>query len=382
MRVLMVSAHGDDPTAGGVERLLASLGGQLSARGAEVAFLQAFPARVQVMDVERTVLYESDWRDDRTRRMKNHLGDVLARPRAVLEQALAHHRPDVVHTHSLPGISTSVWESCRRLGLPVVHSLHDYYLLCPRVTLMRPDGQPCRPNPLLCGLRTRRLARWAGAVTHLIGVSQYVLDLHAPFFPEATRHLIRHPMPAAARPSRPVPSIPGVLGYIGSLERIKGVHLLLDAAPQLERLGMRLSIAGDGRMRDEVSAAARSRRNVEWKGSLLGGRKDAFFADCDLGVVPSVWAEPGGPTFTMIEWLAAGRPVLVSDRGGLGEVAGRYGGSIAIEPTVEGIVHAVSELGEEGRWREILGALEPDRADVEAQDWVERHEAIYRSVVV
>jgi glycosyltransferase involved in cell wall biosynthesis len=84
----------------------------------------------------------------------------------------------------------------------------------------------------------------------------------------------------------------------------------------------------------------------------------------------------------MIEWLAAGRPVLVSDRGGLGEVAGRYGGSIAIEPTVEGIVHAVSELGEEGRWREILGALEPDRADVEAQDWVERHEAIYRSVVV
>jgi glycosyltransferase involved in cell wall biosynthesis len=384
VRVLMVSCHGEDPSAGGVETLLTELSGRLVSRGIEIAYLQAFPSRVPVGDFELTILHRTDWREDRMRRLKNHVGDVLARPAGELERAVTRHRPDVVHTHNLPGISTGVWEVCRRLGLPVVHSLHDYYLFCPRVTLTRRDAEPCRPSPMLCGLRTRRLARWAPAVSHVIGVSQYVLDLHARLFPRAELHLIRHPtVTSSSGEVRPPRARPTVLGYIGSLERIKGVHLLLAAAPRLASLGFSLRIAGEGRLRDEVARAVEQSANVEWDGAVLGERKQRFFEACDLGLVPSVWAEPGGPTFTMVEWLAAGRPVLVSERGGLGEVAGVYSGSVPIEPTVDSIVESVAALCEPSRWNELVAAVRPIASEpvAEAEEWAVRHEALYLSMI-
>jgi glycosyltransferase involved in cell wall biosynthesis len=377
----MVSSHGDDPSAGGVEKLLAELSQRLTAGGTDVAYLQAFPPRGAVADVERTVLHQSDWRDDQVRRVRNHLDDLLSLPRDTLEEAIRRYRPDVVHTHSLPGITTAVWEVSRRLGVPVVHSLHDYYLFCPRASLTRRDASPCRPSPLLCGVRTRRLMRWSAAVSQVIGVSQYVLDLHAPLFSHAQLHVLRHPLAAAdVGDVRPPRRSPAVLGYIGSLDRIKGVHLLLDAAPRLARLGVGLRLAGRGRLDEDVKAAVRQYDNVEWDGAVLGEQKRRYLEACDIGVVPSVWAEAGGPTFTMIEWLAAGRPALVSSRGGLAEVVGRNPGWIPIEPTVDSIVDAVADLRDSARWRAVLSSIGPMGSDREIDGWAERHEAIYRSL--
>jgi glycosyltransferase involved in cell wall biosynthesis len=378
----MVNAHGDDLSCGGAERAVRELTDQLTRLGIEVVYLQAFPSRVRGGDVERTILHRTDWRDDPTRRVKNHLGSVLALPGGSLQRAIAQHRPDVVHTHNLPGIDTGVWEVCRRLGLPVIHTIWDYYLLCPRVSLTRRDGSPCHPSPLLCGFRTRRLARWTSAVSHVIGCSQYVIDMHAQHFPNAGFHVLRNPIVASNVGSfRPPRKQPTVLGYIGALDRIKGVHLLLEAAPRLESLGFRLRLAGQGRLHDEVARAAEQSSNVEWDGAVLGEQKRRFFEACDLGVVPSVWAEPGGPTFTMVEWLAAARPVLVSNRGGLGEVAGVYPGSIPVEPTVDSIVESVARLREPESWNELVSAVRPVDSELDAAEWAKRHESLYRSMI-
>ena len=150
-----------------------------------------------------------------------------------------------------------------------------------------------------------------------------------------------------------------MLGYIGTLDRVKGVHLLLAALPRLASLGFSLRLAGDGRLREEVAAAGQAHAGLRWDGHLTGEAKRRFLEDCDVGLIPSVWAEPGGPTFTMVEWLAARRPVLVSDRGGLGEVAGMYPGSEAVAPDVNAIVQAVAALRDTRRWRELA---EPPRA--------------------
>jgi glycosyltransferase involved in cell wall biosynthesis len=380
LRVLIVNAHGDDASAGGAERAVGELTDQLAAQGIDVAYLQAFPSRVAGRDIERTVLHDTDWRDDEARRVRNHLGAVLAPAGARLERLLAQARADLVHTHNLPGIDTGVWEAARRLGLPVVHTIWDYYLLCPRVSLTRRDGRPCRPSPFLCGMRTRRLARWGPAVSHVIGCSQHVIDVHQHVFDAASFHVLRNPIVAPARPARPPRQHPTVLGYIGSLDRVKGVDLLLQAAPRLEELGIVLRLAGDGRLRAEAARATEAGRNVQWVGAVLGDAKQRFLEECDAGIVPSVWAEPGGPTFTMAEWLAAGRPVLVSSRGGLGEVAGVYPGSVPLEPTVRGIVEAVTDLRRPGRWSDLVAAAQP----IEGQGpeaWAARHVGLYRAAI-
>jgi glycosyltransferase involved in cell wall biosynthesis len=379
LRLLLVNGHGADEFSGGAERYVAQLADGFAARGAEVEVLAAFPSEERGRKV--TTLHESDWRSSQVRRAKNRLGDVISMPGPRLREAVARARPDLVHTNNLPGISTAVWESARRQGAPVVHTLHDYYLLCARVTLLRPDGEPCRPHPLLCGVRARRLGRWAGAVSNVIGVSQHLLDRHAGFFPHAQRRVIRllvSPREVDVAPPRERLS---TLGYLGTLERTKGVDRLLEAAPELAALGVSLSLAGMGRLRGDVEAAARREPNVDYHGPLADEKRDRFFEECDAGIVPSVWEEPGAPSLTVLEWLAASRPVLVSPRGGVAEVLPELRGAIAVQPDASGIVHAVEDLLSPERWREARDSVEPPASGRTFEGWLDEHALVYRDAL-
>jgi glycosyltransferase involved in cell wall biosynthesis len=382
VRIVIVNAHGNDPTVGGVEKGLAMLTRELSARGHAVSWIIAFPGGRPEAGMDITVLHNTSWRTDSTRRLHDHVNAFVSRPTARLSEVIADHRPDLVHTHNLPGITTAIWEVARRQGLPVLHTLHDYYLLCPRTTLTQRDGiTPCRPHPLLCGLRTRRLSRWSSAVSHVSGVSRYLLGVHEHLFPKASKHLIRNPMVPLSNRSLPPPARElRSIGYIGSLDEAKGVSVLLEAAPELVRLGCRLHLAGGGRLAGQVEQAAEGLPNVQYHGIVSGPAKEDFFAGCDLGIIPSTWAEPGGPTHTMIEWLCAGRPLLVSPRGGLGEIVGHYPGAVAVEPTVEAIRTAVSGLRDRTSWQELVDSVRLTDVEDDLARWASAYETVYRSM--
>ena len=378
MRVLLVNSHGNDLSVGGAERAVDLLHQGLAARGHSVSLLSAFPGAPTDDEQDVTVLHDTDWRKSELVRIKNHAEDWLSLPRRELARAVAAHAPDIVHTHNLPGIGTGIWEVCRRQQIPVVHTLHDYYLLCPRVTLMQRDGTtPCSPHALLCGRRTHRITRWSGAVSALIAVSQHVLDRHSRLFPASDRLVVRLPMSTPQWPNmRPPGKTLHTVGYIGNLDPIKGVKPLLQAVPALAALGVEVRIAGHGRMVDEVVATASRHPTIHFHGRVGGKAKEDFFEACDVGIIPSVWAEPGGPQYTMIEWLSSGRPILVSERGGLGEVVNGYGGATAIEPSCDGIVAAIRRLSSDAAWKSELAQLRPVIADTFDQ-WIETHESIY-----
>jgi glycosyltransferase involved in cell wall biosynthesis len=383
VKVLQVNAHGADSSVGGTEKHLETLGRELGARGFEVSLLSAFPGRIPPTFARSATLHAAHWRDDRLRRVRNHAGDVVAQPTRRLREAVEAFEPDLVHTHNLPGITTAVWEVSRRLGVPVVHTLHDYHLLCPRVTLLRRDGERCRPHPLLCGLRAQRLGRWARGVSHVISVSRHLLAEHGDLFRHATAHIVRNPLPRA-RNGAGAPPRPrlGTIGYLGALETIKGVDRLLAAAAELEQLGCDLRLAGDGRLRPDVEQAAARSPRLAYDGVVSGAAKENFLRRCDVGIVPSVWAEPGGPTNVMVEWLAAGRPALVSNRGGLAEAIPLFPGAIAVEPTTTGIAAAVKSLVDEQAWRRAVESVRPPSdGDDDVARWVSDHERIFRAAL-
>ena len=378
MRLLLVNAHGAPD--GGTETVLAELATGLLAMGVEVSFLQAFPPAGLVDGVQVTVLHDVHWRESEVRRLKNHIGDVVSWPAHRFEKVLEAEAPDVVHTHNLPGIGSGIWEAARRRGLPVVHTLHDYHLLCPRTTLMRLDGDACRPHPLLCGLRTRRLGRYTGAVKIVTAVSQYLHDVHEPFFAGIDQRVIRNPLRAPSGDPEPPGTSLRRIGYVGALHPNKGVDVLLHALPALEARGLVLRIAGRGVLEEAVARAAATSAAIEHVGFVTGEAKARFLAGCDLGIVPSVWREPGGPNLAMAEWLAARRPVLVSCRGGLAEVAGTYRGSVAIEPTVDDILRAVDLLLDPDTW---AGAVQDARdldADGASRHWADEYLAVYQEL--
>lgn len=377
MRVLIVNSSADI-TAGGTEKHAFELGRELGRRGHEVAFLHAFPNPAGTYEPDATVLHDTDWREDRVRRLRNHVDDVVSAPAARLREVVAARRPDLVHTHQLVGIGTGIWEVCRRLGVPIVHTLHDYQLLCPRKSLLRPDGTPCTPSPFLCGFRTRRMIRWAPAVSEVVGVSQFVVDAHRGVFDRARQTVIRHPIVSpAVRPLAPPGNRLRTIGYIGQLHVIKGIRPLIAAVPALQERGVSVVMAGSGRYREEVVEAAGRLPGLEYVGVVSGTEKDAFFESCDAGIVPSVWNEPGGPAYTSLEWLAAGRPVLTSTRGGLGECLDLLGGSIVIDPTADGIVAAVDRLVDPAAWGAAVGSVRPVTAENEHERWTSAYEEVY-----
>jgi glycosyltransferase involved in cell wall biosynthesis len=374
MRVLLVSAHGADPAYGGAEHYVRTLGHGLRERGHEPTVLSAFPNRADP-GLETHVVHDRDWRDDPVRRIRNHVGDATAIAWPGVRRVIEQQRPDLVATGNLSGIGTGIWHSAQRLGVPVVHYCHDYHLLCPRTSLVQPDGTPCAPSPLLCGARTRSLARHAGAVRRVLAGSEHLLRSHEPVFRHVPGGVIRLPVAPFGRAFE-APHRPAAVGYLGALTESKGLRLLLAAAPALARAGVALRVAGDGPLRDEVQAAP----EVAYAGRVSGTGKTDFLAGCDLGVVPSLWQEPSGPPYVVNDWLAARRPVLVTRLGGLAEAAALPGVQ-AFEPaTADGLVAAVLALRDDpAAFRALADAVPVVDGDADVRRWLDEHEAAFEA---
>ena len=371
MRILLVNSHGADPTYGGAERYVRDLAAGLVDRGATVHVLSAFRQRGEA-EVETQVLHRHDWRESRLRRLENHVGDVVAAPGPRLAAVVRNTSPDLIHTNNLPGIGTGIWEVARRAGIPVVHTLHDYYLLCPRTTLTRPDGSPCRPHPLLCGARSRLVTRWREAVGAIIAVSHHILRLHEPHFPAASKHVAPAPLTRLSGYSKPLKAPPFTLGFLGSLTTTKGVELLLRAAPALAQQGITVRIAGDGPLRGAVEAG----KHVQYAGRLGRDEVADFIAGCDVGVVPSLWDEPGA--YVVREWLGSGRPVLATRRGGLVELE-RRGGVVTFDESPAGLVDAMHRIREPECWSRLVATLPQVDGDADVQRWLDDHESAYEA---
>ncbi|MEA2211750.1 MAG: hypothetical protein QOF83_1698 [Solirubrobacteraceae bacterium] len=380
MKILLVNGHGADLAYGGTERYVHDLRVGLEDRGHEITVLSAFPTLVDTSR-DRRVLHDTDWRENRVRRYRNLADSWLAAAPKEFEMLLREIGPDLIHTSNLIGIGTGLWERARRLDLPVVHTLHDYSLLCPRTSLLRRDGTPCHPNPLLCGLRTRRLARWSPGVAAVIGVSTHVLARHDGFFAAgAARHVIHAPLAALSEhhsgPSRakPGPAL-ATLGFLGTLSVEKGVPALIKAAPTLRAQGVTVRVAGNGPLRDDV----RTTPEIDYLGPLLGPALSEFLHSCDAGIVPSVWDEPG-LTFVALEWLAAGRPVIESGRGGLAELEG-IGGVVRCPPTAAGVAGAVAALADPVRFAALIAEVPEVRGNADVDRWLDQHLDVYGQAV-
>lgn len=244
-------------------------------------------------------------------------------------------RPDIVHTHTIAGLSVSAWRAAETRRIPRVHTLRDYYLACPRSTMFKEGHNctsPCNDCAFYAGPRRRQSAR----VDAVIGNSRFILDRHLAlgYFPQARfRDVIYSGQPprnvaASPRLAREKGQLP-MFGYIGQLNPTKGVGLLVDAILDLGP-SARLRIAG--RIEGDYAARLRSEAPawVEW----LGWQKPAdFYRSVDVVVVPSLWHEP--LPRTVIEAASWGCRVIGSNRGGTPEALAMVGGTV-FDPDLRG----------------------------------------------
>lgn len=294
-----------------------------------------------------------------------------------LPSYLEDFRPDVLHLISGYLMSGSVISAARSCGIPVVLEPVDFWFLCPRVTLLQPNGSVCDvPEDLvecvLCLCQDKRRYRLTANLTD--GMSNRLLR-QLWRFPMALKAMSKEGLLAALRERRnylreifgaadlmlseslflrEMLSAQGFhaprslqlrqcvdtqrwvgggakklspylrVGYIGQIAKHKGVDVLVRAFRRLQTKGPtpRLLLYGNVEQFPPFTRQLRKLidgdERIAFAGTFPNERVLEVHKGVDVLVVPSVWYE-NSPN-VILEAFAAGTPVVASDRGGLAEL--------------------------------------------------------------
>lgn len=130
--------------------------------------------------------------------------------------------------------------------------------------------------------------------------------------------------PKDQREARTRLNLPGdspILLWVGRLEKLKGVEILVDAVAELERRDFTLLVVGGderaAEMRAELEAQAEAAgigANVRFEGPVPHDSLPWYYSAADVCVVPSYYESFG---LVAVEAMACGTPVIASRVGGL-----------------------------------------------------------------
>ena len=130
-----------------------------------------------------------------------------------------------------------------------------------------------------------------------------------------------------------IPGSPWKIGFIGALRKNKGIHTIIRAAKKISRNDQGkvvFRIAGTGPLRPLVLSAAQSEKSLEYVGFIGDTEKTMFFQSLDAFVYPCIddrlaglvrWQEQ--TAYSVLEAMATGLPLIVTQSGALPEIVGR-----------------------------------------------------------
>lgn len=236
-----------------------------------------------------------------------------------VNKLLKEIKPDVVHTNNLCGLSSIVWKISKKLKIPIVHTLRDYYLICPQQAMIK-KGIACPKQCSTCYLFSIVKKMNSKCVNAVVGISDFILQKHLSldYFQNA-KYSYTIPNAIGGNTIEKQQSIKrnSIIGYLGRISPEKGIEYLADSFLQSNIIGKQLWIAGNGNKKyvDGVK-----KHYSKFKQIHFLGYKDSFdfLSEIDLLVVPSLWDEPFGRV--VIEAFSMNVPVFASMNGGLPEI--------------------------------------------------------------
>jgi glycosyltransferase involved in cell wall biosynthesis len=360
---LVIGVHHYPPSFfGGVELLAERMARRLVAQGHAVEVVC-----VESVGANRQPSVRTDWQDgvlvhrlelpvDESEPLTVRFQDGWVE--SWFTEYLERTRPDVFHSLSSYVLTASAIEAAVRLGIPTVAGLDDYWYFCPRMSLLRSNGERCRDSasPTECawclmgdsrryrlvdragdsvgveagkwlvdrGLAARIDARqqYLEAMLHkvdaIVTPAPLVHDLLLRRGHTAQRvRLVEHGLDTDTWQSVPrTPRTEAIrIGYLGQIIPAKGVHVLIEAFQRLGQMApVQLDIYGDTTR--FAAYAARLRRlaggdpRIRFRGPYPHADVACVLANFDVLVFPSSWYEILG--MVILEAFQAGLPVVAS----------------------------------------------------------------------
>jgi glycosyltransferase involved in cell wall biosynthesis len=253
--------------------------------------------------------------------------------RVKLQQTIREINPDLIHSN---GIKTHLLTASVSKHFPVVWHIHDFY----------------GSRPLVA-----RILRWmSGQITGGIAVSEAVARnarATLPHLPVAIVHNaidVNHFSPGTANSSRMdslasrlIPADVTRIGLVATFARWKGHDVFLDAAAQVIRqrpdLNVHFYIVGSPIYRTNDSQFSEQELwdralalQIEHKVALIGFQQNVadVYRQLDIVVHASTQPEPFG--LAIVEAMACGKPVIVSQAGGAAELFTHNYDAVGVQP--------------------------------------------------
>ncbi len=303
----------------------------------------------------------------------NELYPGSRRERAILTafgDLIDEFAPEVVHVQDLVRLSPEIPRLARRRHVPVVHTLHEFYLICPRLILRTTEDRLCTgPSFGGCARCGRDMARSRYVVTRLADepwtargkrqaktlVQQWTAKAYLAFarrrqflraaqnvdlllcptaflrdrlceagIPSSKMRIVRHGLPDLGEPRPKTPARRVRFAFIGTLAPHKGIFVLLEAARAVADADFTIYGPLPSPIASEVRRRVAELPNVKLAGALTDEAKAEAYASIDALVVPSIWYE--NPSISILEAFHFRTPVVTSRLGGMKEIVEDGGG--------------------------------------------------------
>lgn len=320
MKILLV--HNDYGKYSGEEAVVDRMAGMLAEHGYQVAQLRMTTAHS---------------RETLTGKIHGFVAGLYS-PAGVraMRRVLQREQPDVVNVHNLyPFISPAALFECKKAGVPVVMTIHNFRLICPTGLFMR-NNRPCelcleKGNEWGCvkyncehsmlksvGYAARNaVARLTGAYSRCVDRFACITDfqrrkLVAAGFDAGKITVIPN---AVEVPAWSDVSVGKYVAFCGRLSREKGVDMIVEVARRHPEIAFKL--AGAARDADIVTNLP---KNVSLMGYLSGEKLAEFYRNAAFFVMASRWYE--GFPVSILEAAQYGKATVGPNHGGFTEIIG------------------------------------------------------------
>lgn len=274
------------------------------------------------------------------------------------EILLNHLNPDIAHIGHLNHLSTGIIDVIKKNNIPIVFTLHDFWLMCPRGQfLTRNIGN--ENNFQLCNKQedkkcatdcykvyfsgneqnlkdeTDNWSNWvhtrmsetktiANKVDVFIAPSKYLRNRFINDFNIPDDKIIYldygFPTDYLTQTKKSKEKTSYTFGYIGTHIPAKGVNILIEAFKQIEEKAV-LKIFGrsNGQSTNALKEMAKTSKNkIDFCGEYINHNlANDVFSNVDCIVVPSIWGE--NSPLVIHEAQACKIPVITADYGGMKE---------------------------------------------------------------
>lgn len=261
------------------------------------------------------------------------------RATAELRRLVRRERPQIAHFHNtFPLLSPAVYRAAREEGTAVVHTLHNYRLLCLNATFLR-QGRVCQDclgvlpwrgvvhrcyrsslaasTAVAAMIGAHRAFRtWSKQVDAFITPTDFArTKFEEGGLPSEKLHvkqnfLLEDPGVGTGKG--------GYFLFVGRLSEEKGLKTLLRCWQDLGPGAPPIRIVGDGPLTEQVMRAAESLEPLTYLGPQSPRRVRELMKSATSLLLPSLWFE--GLPMVAIEALATGLPIVASRIGGLPEI--------------------------------------------------------------